>query len=317
MRDKPIKQFDIVIIGGGPSGLAASIWSGADRFRTLVIEQALLGGLAITSSTIDNYPGFPCGVTGKGLMDLFHRQAKKYQVQFKLTNIKKIELQSHIKRVETYKHVYESKVVIIATGKKPKTTGAKNEEKYIGKGISFCSTCDAASNTCKKVVVIGSNDEALEESIFLTKFADEVILIIEEDSNHMACHSYAKLLALNNPKIQFKWNTTVASFEGDKKLEKVILKNNKTQKIETEPCHSCFEFIGYVPNTDLFKEILDLDEEGYIVTNQVMETNIEGVLAIGDVRKGVVKQVASCVNDGAIAGSRAQKYIKDKSVFEV
>ncbi|MCG8483363.1 MAG: FAD-dependent oxidoreductase, partial [Clostridia bacterium] len=266
MRNKPVSQFDIVIIGGGPAGLAAGIWSGRGRFKTLVIEQALLGGLAVTTSIIDNYPGFPEGVTGKGLIELFYLQAKKYSVQFKLTNVKNIDLLDHIKKIETFKNIYEAKVVIIATGKRPKTTGAMNEDKYIGKGISFCSACDAASNTCKKVVVVGSNDEALEESVFLAKFADEVTVTMNNDMEHMECKPYVKLLALNNPKIHFKSNTMVEAFEGNEKLEKVILKDIKTHDMVAVPCHSCFEYIGYLPNTDLFKGLVNLDDEGYIIT---------------------------------------------------
>ncbi|WP_278245003.1 NAD(P)/FAD-dependent oxidoreductase [[Clostridium] dakarense] len=170
--EKKVEQFDVVIIGGGAAGLTAAIYCGRARLKTLLIEKSLIGGLATYTNEIENYPGFPDGTTGLELMDLFHKQAKKFGVKFKLTDVKGVTLEKDKKVVETFRVNYEAKVVIVASGGKPRLTGAKNEEDYLyDKGISFCATCDAAANTDKTVMVIGSGDAAIEEGIFLTKFA--------------------------------------------------------------------------------------------------------------------------------------------------
>lgn len=316
MREKKVEQYDVVIIGGGAAGLTAGIYAGRAKLNTLIIEQALIGGLATNTNEIENYPGFPEGVTGKGLMELFHKQAKKFGVNFKLTDVKKVELEGEIKKVETFRNIYEAKVVIIASGGRPRITGAENEEDYLGKGIAFCATCDAAANTGKTVVVIGSGDAAIEEGIFLTKFADKVVVSVIHDTGKMDCNEIAKAAALSNPKMDFQWNTVVDHFEGDEQLKTVVLKNLKTGDLIPIDCHTCFEFIGYIPNTDVFKGIIDMTDKGYILTNENCETNIEGVYAAGDVREKYLRQVATCAGDGAIAGVCAEKYIAESEAFK-
>ena len=173
--EKKIENYDVVIIGGGAAGMTAGIYCGRARLKTLIIEKALVGGLATYTNEIENYPGFPEGSTGLGLMELFHKQAKKFDVKFKLTDVRSVKLDGEDKVVETFRNEYHCKVVIIASGGKPRLTGAKGEEKYLyDKGISFCATCDAAANTGKTVMVIGSGDAAIEEGMFLTKFASKV-----------------------------------------------------------------------------------------------------------------------------------------------
>ncbi len=315
MREKKVEQYDVVVIGGGAAGMTAAIYAGRARLSTLIIEQALVGGLATNTNEIENYPGFPEGVTGKGLMELFHQQAKKFDVKFKLTDVRKVELEGEIKKVETFRNIYEAKVVIIASGGRPRVTGADKEEDYLGKGIAFCATCDAAANTGKTVVVIGSGDAAIEEGIFLTKFANKVVVSIIHDEGKMDCNEIAKAAALANSKMEFQWNTVVDHFEGDEELKTVVLKNLKTEALIPIDCHTCFEFIGYIPNTDIFKGLIDITNKGYIVTNENMETNVEGVYAVGDVRDRYLRQVATCVGDGATAGVGAEKYIAESEAF--
>jgi thioredoxin reductase (NADPH) len=315
--EKKREQFDVVIIGGGAAGLTAGIYCGRARLKTLIIEKALVGGLATYTNEIENYSGFPEGATGLGLMDLFHKQAKKFGVKFKLTDVKSVKLEGETKIVETFRNIYEAKVVIVATGGKPRLTGAKNEEKYLyDKGISFCATCDAAANTGKTVMVIGSGDAAIEEGMFLTKFADKVIVSVLHEEGVMDCNEIAKAQALANPKMEFIWNTMVDSFEGEERLTHVVLKNVKTGELIPVKVDSCFLFIGYVPNTELFKGVLDMTKAGYLLTNEKMETNVEGVFAAGDVREKFLKQVATAVGDGAIAGYSAEKYIAESEKFE-
>ena len=204
MREKKVEQYDVVIIGGGAAGLTAGIYCGRARLKTLLIEKSLVGGLATYTNEIENFPGFPEGTTGLGLMELFHKQAKKFDVKFKLTDVKTVDLEGEVKKVETFRNIFEAKAVIVASGGRPRTTGAKNEENYLfDKGISFCATCDAAANTDKTVMVIGSGDAAIEEGMFLTKFASKVVVSVIHDEGKMDCNEIARDQALANPKMEF------------------------------------------------------------------------------------------------------------------
>ncbi len=315
--EKRVEQYDVVIIGGGSAGLTAGIYCGRAKLKTLLIEKSLVGGLATYTSEIENYPGFPEGSSGTELMIEFQKQAKRFGVKFKLTDVKSVDLQGEIKKVETFRTTYEAKVVIVASGGKPRLTGATNEDKYLyDKGISFCATCDAAANTDKTVMVIGSGDAAIEEGMFLTKFAKKVIVSVMHDTGKMDCNEIAKAQALANPKMEFVWNTVVDSFEGDENLSSVVLKNLKTNEKIDISVDSCFLFIGYVPNTEIFKDMLTMDRMGQLITNEKMETNIPGVFGAGDVRAKFLKQVATAVGDGAIAGYSAEKYIAESEVYE-
>ncbi|MGB7605043.1 MAG: FAD-dependent oxidoreductase [Lutisporaceae bacterium] len=314
--EKKIEKYDVVIIGGGAAGLTAGIYCGRARLKTLIIEKSLVGGLATYTNEIENYPGFPEGATGLGLMELFHKQAKKFGVDFKLTDVKSVKLEGETKQVETFRTIYEAKAVIAASGGKPRLTGAKGEDVFLyDKGISFCATCDAAANTGKTVLVIGSGDAAIEEGMFLTKFADKVIVSVMHDNGKMDCNEIAKAQALANPKMEFVWNTVTEEFVGEERLEKVILKNLKTNELIPIKVDSCFLFIGYLPNTEIFKGMLDMNRGNYLITNEKMETNIEGVFAVGDVRDKLLRQVATAVGDGAIAGYAVEKYIAESEIF--
>lgn len=315
--EKKVEQYDVVIIGGGAAGLTAAIYCGRARLNTLVIEKALVGGLATYTNEIANYPGFPEGSTGLGLMELFHKQAKSFGVKFKLTDVRAVQLEGETKVVETFRTNYECKAVIIASGGKNRLTGAPGEDKYLfDKGISFCATCDAAANTGKTVMVIGSGDAAIEEGMFLTKFASKVIVSVMHDEGKMDCNEIAKAEAMENPKMEFLWNTLPHEFRGDDQhLHSVALKNTKTGEILDVPVDTCFLFIGYVPNTEIFQGKVELNKPGYVITNERMETNIPGVYAAGDVRDKWLKQVATAVGDGAIAGYTAEKYIAETNQF--
>jgi len=315
--EKKVEQYDVVIIGGGAAGLTAGIYCGRARLKTLLIEKSLVGGLATYTNEIENYPGFPEGQTGLGLMDLFHKQAKKFGVHFKLTDVKGVQLNGETKVVETFRVNYECKVVIVASGGKPRLTGAKGEEGFLyDKGISFCATCDAAANTDKTVMVIGSGDAAIEEGMFLTKFAKKVIVSVLHDVGKMDCNEIAKEQALSNPKMEFIWNSVVDEFAGNGRLEQVILKNLKTDERIPVSVDSCFLFIGYVPNTEIFRGILEMPKGGYLLTNEKMGNNVDGVFDVGDVRDKFLKQVATAVGDGAIAGYSAEKYLAESEIFQ-
>jgi thioredoxin reductase (NADPH) len=316
-REKKIENYDVVVIGGGPGGLAASIYAGRAKLKTILIEKGLVGGLATYTNEISNYPGFPDDPKGEAITNLMKKQAKNMDVDFKLTAVKSIYLEGSKKIVETFRNKYIAKTVIIATGGRPRITGGNNEEKFLfDKGISFCATCDAASNTDKHVVVIGSGDAAIEEGMFLTKFAKKVTVSVMHDEGTMDCNEIAKTAALSNPKMDFLWNTVVEGFEGDEYLETVVLKNIKTNELMPISCDNCFEFIGYIPNTELFEDLIDLTDRKYIPVNDKKETNIPGIFAVGDVTDKWLRQVATAVGDGAIAGTAAEKYIAEEEIFE-
>ena len=280
------------------------------------MRKALVGGLATYTNEIENYPGFPEGTTGLGLMGLFEKQAKKFGVKFKGTDVKSVDLSGPVKIVETFRNIYKSKVVIIASGGRPRVTGAVNEEEYLfDKGISFCATCDAAANTGKDVLIIGSGDAAIEEGMFLTKFANKVIVSVIHDEGKMDCNEIAKAEALANPKMEFIWNTVVKRFEGGDHLERVVLENVKTKEEIPVAVPTCFEFIGYIPNTEIFKDHIKMTDRGYIITNENKETNFDGVFAVGDVTDKFLKQVATAVGDGAIAGYAAEKFIAEEETY--
>ena len=316
-REKKIEQYDVVIIGGGAGGLTAGIYCGRARLKTLLIEKALVGGLATYTNEIENYPGFPEGTTGLGLMNLFEKQAKKFGVKFKGTDVKSVDLSGEVKKVETFRNIFEAKVVIIASGGRPRVTGAEAEEDFLfDKGISFCATCDAASNTGKDVLIIGSGDAAIEEGMFLTKFANKVIVSVIHEEGKMDCNEIAKAEALANPKMEFVWNTVVKRFEGGDHLENVVLENVRTKEEVNIKVPTCFEFIGYIPNTEIFQDKIKMTDRGYILVNENKETNVEGVYAVGDVTDKFLKQVATAVGDGAIAGYAAERYIAEDETYK-
>jgi len=310
---KQREYYDVAIIGGGAAGLTAAIYCGRARLNTILFEKALPGGLATYTSEIENYPGFPEAVSGTDLMKLFEKQAKKFGVDFKLTAAKQADLTGNEKVISTFRTDYVAKTVIIASGGKPRLTGAPGEEAFLyDKGISFCATCDAAYYTGKKVLVIGSGDAAM----FLTKFADKVQISVIHDQGIVDANEVAKEHAFANPKLEFIWNTVVHEFRGEERLRQVILKNIRTGELIPVDVDGCFLFIGYLPDTDIFKEQVEMDKRGYIPTDENMETNIPGVFAVGDVRAKGLRQVATAVGDGAIGGVAAERYLAEKAYFD-
>ena len=306
----------VVIIGGGPAGLTAAIYCGRARLKTILIEKALIGGLATYTSEIENYPGFVDKPKGEDITNLMKKQAQNMGVDIKLTDVKSVDFSGDPKRVETFRTTYYAKAVIIATGGRPRITHAPGEEQFLfDKGISFCATCDAAANTGKHVVVIGSGDAAIEEGTFLTKFASKVTVSVMHDEGIMDCNEIAKDAALRNPKMAFVWNTVVERFEGDDALERVVLKNLKTGEEIPVDCDTCFEFIGYVPNSEIFKDQITIDRRGYIPTDDLMETDVPGVFACGDIRDKWLRQVATAVGDGAVAACAAEKHIAEEEHY--
>jgi thioredoxin reductase (NADPH) len=320
--EKKRENYDVVVVGGGPAGMTAALYAGRARLKTILIEKSLIGGMATYTSEIENYPGFVEPIDGIELMKLFDKQFRRFGVAVKLTDVQAVDIECSEKIVRTFRTDYVAKTVIIATGNKPRLTGAKNEESFLNdKGISFCATCDAARNTGKRIMVIGSGDAAIEEGMFLTKFAGEVVVSVLHDEGIMDANKVAQEKALANSKMKFVWNTVVDSFEGGETLKTVVLKNIKTGELIREDVDTCFLFIGYVPNTQVFKGLIEMTNRGYIKTNELMETSVPGIYAVGDCREKMLRQVATAVGDGAVAGFMVEKYVEEidyvqKEIFE-
>ena len=309
------KIYDVIVLGAGPAGLAAGLYAGRSRLSTLIIEKGQDGGQIAITDEIENYPGQVEGDSGPSLIARMTEQAKHFGAERVSDVIKSVELEGDVKKLVGGKGEYLAKVVIVATGAFPKPIGCKNEGKFVGKGISFCATCDASFYEGFEVYVVGGGDSAVEEAMYLTKFARKVTIIHRRNELRAAKSIQEK--AFKNEKISFMWDTVVDSVEGDEILEAMVVKNVKTgelTRIEADPddgIFGLFGFIGYNPNSALFEGILDM-ENGYIKTDENMHTNIEGVYAAGDIRVKSLRQVVTAAADGAIAAMQAEHYLANK-----
>ncbi len=309
------KIYDVIVLGAGPAGLAAGLYAGRSRLSVLIIEKGQDGGQIAITDEIENYPGQVEGDSGPSLIARMTEQAKHFGAERVSDLIKSVELEGDVKKLVGAKGEYLGKTVIVATGAFPKPIGCENEGKFVGKGISFCATCDAAFFEDFEVFVVGGGDSAVEEAMYLTKFARKVTIIHRRDQLRAAKSIQEK--AFKNPKIEFMWDTVVERVEGDEMLEAMIVKNVKTgetKRIEADEedgIFGLFGFIGYNPNSSLFEGILDM-EYGYIKTDDNMHTNIEGVYAAGDIRVKSLRQVVTAAADGAIAAMQAEHYLANK-----
>ena len=309
-------MYDVIIIGAGPAGLAAGLYAGRSRLKTLIIEKGQDGGQIAITNEIENYPGAMLeGESGPSLIKRMTEQVAKFGAERVSDIVKSVELKDKIKKVECAKGTYEAKAVIIATGCFPKPIGCKNEGQYVGKGISFCATCDANFYEGLEVYVVGGGDSAVEEAMYLTGFARHVTLIHRRDELRAAKSIQEK--AFKNDKLSFMWDTVVDEVGGDEIMQYMIVRNVKTgetKRIEADPddgIFGLFGFIGYNANSELFKGVIDMDEGGNIITDENMHTNIEGVYAAGDIRKKSLKQVVTAAADGAIAAMQVEKYVNE------
>lgn len=302
--------YDIIIIGGGAAGLTAAIYAGRANLKTLVLEKAAPGGQAAITDEVENYPGVE-NISGFELMQKMYAQAKKFGAWFVTSSIKRIDLNGKIKVIETTKDNFEAKSVIIATGAAPKKAGFVGEEAYIGKGVSYCATCDGFFYKDKEVFVVGGGNSAVQEAIFLTKFAKSVTLLVRKD--YLRCSKFLSEKLYSNEKIKVLFNTELIEVSGENKIQKLTLKNNVSgEKIyaQTEDKFGVFVFIGYAPETGIFESI-EKDESGNIITDENMHTKVEGVFAAGDVRKKILRQIVTAAADGAIAAYEAEKYLEN------
>jgi len=306
------EKYDLVIIGGGPGGMAAGIYAARSKLKTVVLEEKPnQGGQCYITEEIENYPGFPES-SGPKLTEAFQKHAEKFGVEFKRARAEKIEVvpNSPVKIVHgSDGKQYECYAVVVATGASARELGCKGEKEHWGKGVSYCATCDGAFFEECEIVVIGGGDSAVEEAMYLTKFADKVTIIHRRDELRAAKSIQEKAFA--NPKMAFKWNAVVDEVCGDGLVSHLKLRDTKTGEISDFATEGLFIFIGHDPETELVKDLVKLDEAGYIITNGRMETNVPGIYAAGDVIRKESRQVVTAAADGALAGIWAGNYIDD------
>lgn len=304
---KEIKKLDLIIIGGGPAGLTAAIYAGRAKLNTLLLENMILGGQVRNSFTIENYPGFK-SIEGSKLADLIQEQATEFGAvidEFDL--IENIYLSDEDKTIETETFIYKPKAVIIATGAVPKKLPIKGEKEFAGKGIHYCAVCDGAMYEGKNIAVVGGGNAALEEALFLTRFAEKVYLVRRYD--YFKGEQSVIDEVFSNPKIEVLLNEDMIEAKGEDFLNSVVLKNTVNGELSELKVDAVFGYIGTEPKTSDIKQYLNLTEQGYIITDEDMQTNIKGVYAAGDVRDKKFRQITTAVADGTIALLSAEKYI--------
>ena len=305
--------YDVIIIGGGPAGLTAGIYASRARLKTLLLESITISTQAVTTSEIENYPGFPEGASGFDLIEKFKKQAVKFGTEIKAKTVKSLkETKAEGKNawlVEADGETFSAFSVILASGAKPKKLGIPGESKFIGRGVSYCAVCDAAFFKEKSVVVIGGGDTAIEDAVFLTKFAKKVTVIHRRD--RLRATKILQERALSNKRIEFALNSVAIDIMGDKKVTSVQIENVKTKEKKEILADGVFVLIGYEPNTEFLKGTVKMDEKGYVISDDDMRASVPGLFACGDLRKKLLSQVVTAAGEGATASHSARLYVEE------
>lgn len=298
----------LIIIGGGPAGLSAGIYAMRMGISTLLIERAASGGLAAVADRIENYPGFPKGIKGMDLTKNFEDQAKEYGLETDWDSVVSVQTSGKTKKIVCEEKTFDAKAVIIASGTELKKLGVPGEDEFLGRGVSYCATCDGPFYKNKKVLVVGGGNSALEEAVFLTNFASMVTVVHRRDK--LRADKILELRARGNPKIYFVLDSEVERIDGTDKVESATLINKKTGKKNKVAADGVFVFIGYTPNTSFLNGQLKVDDKGFIITDPEMKTSLPGIFAAGDVRSKELRQVVTAASDGATAAASTYKYLE-------
>jgi thioredoxin reductase (NADPH) len=301
------RTYQLIIVGGGPAGLSAGLYASRSKLDTLLIEKAVLGGQILNAEMVENYPGFPQGISGSELGALIAQQAAKYGLPTAFAEVQGIEIRGGEKILSTGEGQYRAKAVIIAGGSEYSKLGVAGEEEFTGKGVSYCAMCDGAFFREQVVAVVGGGNVALNDALFLTRFASKVIVIHRRDQ--LRATKILQDKAFANPKIKFLWDTVVESITGDKLVKEIRLRNVKTGKGSSLEVSGVFVAVGLRPNTGYLKGLLTLDAGGFISVNAQMETGVPGMFAAGDIRAGSIRQVVSAAGDGATAAIAAERFL--------
>ena len=306
---EPVKKYDVIIIGGGPAGLSAGIYTSRARLRSLLIEKGAIGGQIINAEKVENYPGFAEGISGIDLTTAMHQQATKFGLETLADEVSSIEVKGKEKLVKTTQGDFIAGAVIIAGGSERQKLGVPGEAKYTGKGVSYCATCDGAFFRGKTVAVIGGGNSAVTEALELTKFATKIFLVHRRNELRATRILQEKLLA--DARIQVLWDTAPLEITGDTFVKQMKLRNIKTNLETVIDVSGVFVSVGSQPATGYLKGLLTLDAVGAIVTNDKLETNVPGIFAAGDIRSGSIRQAVAAAGDGAVAAINAGKYIAE------
>lgn len=304
------KIENVIIIGAGPAGLSAALYAGRANLNPLVLTGPTPGGQLALSINVENYPGFPEGINGSELVDLFEKSAEKFGARLVCDSVTKVDFSEHPYKVRTYSEEYQTKALIIAIGAVPNKLDVPGEEEFRGKGVSYCATCDGWFFRDKRIAVVGGGDSALEEGIFLTQYASSVTIIHRRDA--LRAGAVLQERAKRNEKINFLWNTIVAEIKGEDTVKKLILENTKNgEKFEMD-FDGLFIFIGHKPNTEMFEGKLEMDEDGYLITDQRFRTKQAGVFAAGEVQDPWYRQVVTSAGMGAAAAMEVRKFLENE-----
>ena len=302
------KEFDIIILGGGPAGLSAGIYAARSAAKVAIIDISMFGGQPSNYLELENYPGFS-KIGGYDLMEKFEEHADMFGIEkFPMEEIQSVDLSSDIKTVTTLNGIYKAKSIIIATGAQSKKIGVKGEVEFLGRGVSYCAVCDGAFYKDKTVAVVGGGNAAVEEAMYLTRFANKVYLIHRRDE--LRADKIVQERAFKNDKLEFIFDTVVKEIKGDELVNSIQIENVKTGENRELSVNGIFPYIGFTPNVELFNGQIEQDGSGFIKTDETMQTNVKGVYAIGDVRTTPLRQVVTATADGAIAAVYAGRYVE-------
>jgi len=299
----------VVIMGSGPAGLTAAIYAARSQLSPLLITGNALGGQAATTNEVENYPGFPEGIGGMELMQLMQQQAEHFGTRVEMDEVVEVNLRQHPFLIKAHNLAYETASLVVATGVSPRLLGVPGEDRFKGRGVSYCATCDGFFYRDKTVVVVGGGDAAVEEALFLTRFASRLYIIHRR--NRLRAQKIAQERAFKNKKIELVWDSVVTEVLGEEHVTGIRIRNVKAGKESVIATDAIFTYIGNIPNTKLFEGQLDLDEQRYIVTDRRMHTSVPGVFAAGDVQERTLKQIATAIGSGAMAAMEAEKFIAE------
>lgn len=310
-----IHSFDTVILGGGPAGFSAGLYAARGELSTAIVDVNMLGGQPSNYLELENYPGFVC-IGGYELMEKFEEHADKFGInKFPMQEILSVDLISNPKVIKTKEHEFNAKTVIIATGAKPMKLGVKGEKEFVGRGVSYCAVCDGAFYKDKVVAVVGGGNAAVEEAIYLTRFASKVYLIHRRDE--LRADKIVQCRAFENPKLEFVFDSVVKEIVGEDCVKSLVLENVKSKELTNLSVDGVFPYIGISPNVDNFSGQITQDSKGFILTDDTMKTSIDGVFAVGDVRVTPLRQVITAAADGAISAVYASRYIESQKEIKV